>query len=169
METHGRADAAVAAELPADARQIDTGTPSGCSRHLPVRLSGADATEVAAELDAVPPVPASTTRLLRYLRAEPPTACAHRDPQILLNYLGGAADTGRSALRMDRALLAEVSRNSEPMWAVRHEITLNVLMVEKDGEPVLGTQWRTVPDILSADDVAALQALWRDALREVVS
>jgi mycobactin peptide synthetase MbtF len=33
---------------------------------------------------------------------------------------------------------------------------------------VLGTQWRTLPDILSGDDVQTLQAMWRDALLEVV-
>ena len=61
-----------------------------------------------------------------------------------------------------------MSRTPEPNAAVRHEITLNVAMVDKDGAPVLGTQWRTLPDILSAEDVAALQALWQDALREVI-
>lgn len=35
--------------------------------------------------------------------------------------------------------------------------------------PVLGTQWRTLPDILTADDVTTLQAMWQESLREVVS
>ncbi len=72
------------------------------------------------------------------------------------------------ALTLDRDLLMQVSRTPEPNLAVRHELTLNVAMVDKDGAPVLGTQWRTLPEILSADDVATLQALWQDALREVI-
>jgi mycobactin peptide synthetase MbtF len=41
-------------------------------------------------------------------------------------------------------------------------------VIDRDGSAVLGTQWRTLPDILSADDIAALQAMWQDALREVL-
>ena len=37
-----------------------------------------------------------------------------------------------------------------------------------DGTAALGVQWRTVPDILSADDIAELQQLWESQLREVV-
>jgi mycobactin peptide synthetase MbtF len=52
---------------------------------------------------------------------------------------------------------------------VRQEVTLQAAVLERNGRPVLGTQWRTLPEILSAADVAALQALWLDALREVLS
>ena len=53
--------------------------------------------------------------------------------------------------------------------AVAPEIGLTILAaVIGDGESrVLGTQWRTLPDILSADDVVTLQSMWQDSLREV--
>ena len=136
----------------------------------PVRLAGADAAAVAAELDAIPG-DGIDYALLRYLRGDTAERLGpQRDPQIMLNYLGRLRQVpGRSALTVDRSLLNDVSRIPEPDLAVRHEITLNVLMVEKDGAPVLATQWRTLPDILTADDVAALQALWQDAVKEVIS
>ena len=171
IETHGRADAAVSAGLADDSRQIDTGDTLGLlSAIYPVRLAGADAAAVAAELDAIPG-DGIDYALLRYLRGDTAERLGpQRDPQIMLNYLGRLRQVpGRSALTVDRSLLNDVSRIPEPDLAVRHEITLNVLMVEKDGAPVLATQWRTLPDILTADDVAALQALWQDAVKEVIS
>ena len=47
-------------------------------------------------------------------------------------------------------------------------VSLLRMLIDRDGSAVLGTQWRTLPDILSAEDVAALQAIWLDALREVL-
>jgi mycobactin peptide synthetase MbtF len=89
---------------------------------------------------------------------------------VLLNYLGRIHHAGGAqALLPDRALLAALSPTPEPNLAVRHELTLNVALIERNGVPVLGSQWRTLPDILSAADVATLQAMWQDALREVVS
>ncbi len=35
--------------------------------------------------------------------------------------------------------------------------------------PVPATQWRTLPAILTADDIAALQSIWQDALRELAA
>lgn len=170
METYGRADAVVSAGLADDSRQIDTGDTVGLlSAIYPVRLRSRDARGVAAELAAIPG-DGIDYALLRHLRTDTAERLgAHRDPQILLNYLGRLHQApGSSALVLDRDLMTEVSRIPEPDLAVRHEITLNVAMVDKDGSPVLGTQWRTLPDILSADDVATLQALWQDALREVI-
>ncbi|MGA9374611.1 MAG: non-ribosomal peptide synthetase, partial [Mycobacterium sp.] len=170
METYGRADGVVSAGLADDSRQIDTGDTVGLlSAIYPVRLRSRDARGVAAELAAIPG-DGIDYALLRHLRTDTAERLgAHRDPQILLNYLGRLHQApGSSALILDRDLLTEVSRIPEPDLAVRHEITLNVAMVDKDGSPVLGTQWRTLPDILSADDVATLQALWQDALREVI-
>lgn len=171
LETHGRADGVVSAGLAETTRRIDTGDTVGLlSAIYPVRLKSEDLAGVAAELAAIPG-DGIDYALLRYLRTDTAERLrTHRDPQILLNYLGRMrqAPTG-SALTLERDLLAQVSRIPEPELAVRHEITLNVAMVDKDGAPVLGTQWRTLPDILSADDVAAFQALWQDALREVIS
>ncbi|MEH3129445.1 MAG: amino acid adenylation domain-containing protein [Mycolicibacterium neoaurum] len=171
IETHGRADIAVSEGLADEHRQIDTGDTVGLlSAIYPVRLSSRDAIGVAAELAAIPG-DGIDYALLRYLRTDTGERLGgHREPQVLLNYLGRLRQVpGRSALTVDRALLNEVSRIPEPNVAIRHEITLNVLMVEKDGEPVLGTQWRTLPDIFTADDVATLQALWQEALNEVIS
>jgi mycobactin peptide synthetase MbtF len=65
--------------------------------------------------------------------------------------------------------VANVSPLPEPNLAVRHELTINAAVIDRNGSAVLGTQWRTLPDILSGDDVATLQAMWQDALREVIS
>lgn len=169
LETYGRADAVVSAGRAGDSRQIDTGDTVGLlSAIYPVRLHADDLRGVAAELSGLPG-DGIDYALLRYLR--PDTAqrlAAHREPQLLLNYLGRLHQPVSAALTLDRDLLMQVSRTPEPNLAVRHEITLNVAMVDKDGAPVLGTQWRTLPEILSADDVATLQALWQDALREVI-
>jgi mycobactin peptide synthetase MbtF len=51
--------------------------------------------------------------------------------------------------------------------AVRYELTIIAGVVGDAESPVLATQWRTLPDILSADEVATLQAMWQDALLEV--
>lgn len=171
LETHGRADGVVSAGLADHARRIDTGDTVGLlSAIYPVRLESPDLGGVATELAAIPG-DGIDYALLRYLRTDTAQRLgAYRGPQILLNYLGRMRQApAGSALTLERDLLSQVSRIPEPDLAVRHEITLNVAMVDKDGAPVLGTQWRTLPDILSADDVATFQALWQDALREVIS
>ncbi|WP_395311975.1 condensation domain-containing protein [Mycobacterium sp. AMU20-3851] len=169
LETYGRADAVVSAGYAEGHGQIDTGDTVGLlSAIYPVRLHADDLPGIAAELAELPG-DGIDYALLRYLRSDTAQRlAAHREPQILLNYLGRLHQPVSAALTLDRDLLIGVSRTPEPNLAVRHEITLNVAMVDKDGAPVLGTQWRTLPEILSADDVAALQALWQDALREVI-
>ncbi|WNG80208.1 non-ribosomal peptide synthetase [Mycobacterium sp. ITM-2016-00316] len=170
LETYGRADGVVSAGLVDDSRHIDTGDTVGLlSAIYPVRLESQDLRGVADELAAIPG-DGIDYALLRHLRSDTAERLgAYRGPQILLNYLGRMRQAPRgSVLTLDRDLLTQVSRIPEPNLAVRHEITLNVAMVDKDGSPVLGTQWRTLPDILSAEDVATLQALWQDALREVI-
>lgn len=164
LETHGRADAVVAAGLADDSGRIDTGDTVGLlSAIYPLRVAD----------DTVAPIPGDGIDypLLRYLRTDTAERLgAHRDPQVLLNYLGRIHHAGGSdALLPDRDLLAKLSPTPEPGLAVRHELTLNVALLERDGVPVLGSQWRTLPDILSATDVAALQAMWQDALREVIA
>ncbi|MGN7780983.1 amino acid adenylation domain-containing protein [Mycolicibacterium sp. 22603] len=171
IETHGRADIAVSAGLADDHRQVDTGDTVGLlSAIYPVRLASDHAIGVAAELAAIPG-DGIDYALLRYLRTDTAERLGgHREPQVLLNYLGRLRQVpGRSALTVDRALLNDVSRIPEPNLAIRHEITLNVLIVEKDGAPVLGTQWRTLPDIFTVEDVATWQELWQEELTEVIS
>jgi mycobactin peptide synthetase MbtF len=107
--------------------------------------------------------------LLRYLR--PDTAerlRAHPEPQLLLNYLGRLHFGGSgNGLRLDRDLIAGVSALPEPGVAVRYELTIIAGIVGDADTPMLATQWRTLPDILSAHEVASLQEMWQDALREV--
>ncbi|WP_326549184.1 amino acid adenylation domain-containing protein [Mycolicibacterium sp. ND9-15] len=157
LETHGRADGLVDG--------ADTSDTVGLlSAIYPLRVrSASDVAEIPG--DGV------DYGLLRYLR--PDTAerlTALHEPQLLLNFLGRVhVGLDGGALRPDRALLAAVSPLPEPHLAVRHELTVLAAVVGGTDAPVLGTQWRTLPDILTADDLATLQAMWQESLREVVS
>ncbi|MFG1932280.1 amino acid adenylation domain-containing protein [Mycobacterium sp. NPDC048908] len=155
IETHGRADG-----IAADADTSDT--VGLLSAVYPLRI------HAPTVFDDIPG-DGIDYGLLRYLR--PDTAerlRAHREPQLLLNFLGRLSfGVGRGGMRLDHGLLAEVSTLPEPLVAVRHELTIIAAIVGDADAPVLATQWRTLPDILSADDVATLQAMWEDALREV--
>lgn len=86
----------------------------------------------------------------------------------MLNYLGRTeAARGRSA-ELDRTLLAGASLLPEPELAVLHELTVTAaVMLDATEAPVLATQWRALPDIFTADDIAVLQSLWEDALSDV--
>jgi mycobactin peptide synthetase MbtF len=157
IETHGRADTAVTSDT-------DTGDTVGLfSAIYPLRVE-ADPGRL--------PVDAATGidyGLLRYLRPDSAQRLRqYREPQLLVNYLGrmhAGDDVG--ALTPDRALLLGVSPAPEPDAAVRHELTLAAAVLGGADGPVLVTQWRSLPDILGADDIAALQTLWQNALREV--
>lgn len=157
LETHGRADGALDG--------ADTSDTVGLlSAIYPLRVrSVGDVTQIPG--DGV------DFGLLRYLR--PDTAerlAAYREPQLLLNFLGRVhVGVDGGALRPDRALLAKVSTSPEPHLAVRHELTILAAVLGETDAPVLGTQWRTLPEILTADDVTTLQAMWQESLREVVS
>ncbi|CKR38148.1 peptide synthetase mbtF [Mycobacterium tuberculosis] len=72
-------------------------------------------------------------------------------------------------LAVDRALLADVGQLPEPEQPVRHELTVLAALLGPADAPVLATRWRTLPDILSADDVATLQSLWQGALAEITA
>ncbi|MGV0805658.1 amino acid adenylation domain-containing protein [Mycolicibacterium setense] len=164
LETHGRSDA-----LLSDHHEVDTGDTAGLlSMIYPLRLGADDARGVAAQVAAIPG-DAIDYGLLRYLREDTAERLGnHRDPQVLLNYLGRIElDASDHALLQDRSLQTGVTPIPEPNVAVRHELTIMAAVIDRDGEAVLGTQWRTLPDILSADDIATLQAMWLDALREV--
>ncbi|MCV7336300.1 amino acid adenylation domain-containing protein [Mycobacterium senegalense] len=165
LETHGRSDAVVS-----DRDEVDTGDTAGLlSMIYPLRLTADDARGVSAQMAAIPG-DAIDYGLLRYLREDTAERLgAHRDPQVLLNYLGRIElDASDHALLQDRSLQADVTPIPEPNVAVRHELTIMAAVIDRDGSAVLGTQWRTLPDILSGDDIAAMQAMWLDALREVL-
>ncbi|WP_029109645.1 non-ribosomal peptide synthetase [Mycobacterium sp. URHD0025] len=165
LETHGRSDAVLS-----DHDEVDTGDTAGLlSMIFPLRLRADDARGVAAQVAAIPG-DAIDYGLLRYLRADTAERLgAHRDPQVLLNYLGRIElDASDHALLQDRSLQTGVTPIPEPNVAVRHELTIMAAVIDRDGDAVLGTQWRTLPDILSAEDIATLQAMWLDALREVL-
>jgi mycobactin peptide synthetase MbtF len=155
IETHGRADT-----VTADADTSDT--VGLLSAVYPLRIDKPEA------IDEVPGE-GIDYGLLRYLR--PDTAerlRAHPEPQLLLNYLGRLHFGGTGdGLRLDRDLLAEVSALPEPGVAVRYELTIIAGIVGDADTPMLATQWRTLPDILSADDIAKLQSMWQEALHEV--
>ncbi|MBE1549019.1 mycobactin peptide synthetase MbtF [Mycobacterium sp. OAS707] len=157
IETHGRADA-----ITDDADTSDT--VGLLSAVYPLRIDTPEAiTKIAGD--------GIDYGLLRYLR--PDTAerlRAYPEPQLLLNYLGRLHFGGSgNGLRVDRDLLAKVSALPEPGVAARYELTIIAGIVGDADTPMLATQWRTLPDILSADEVATLQSMWQDALREVAS
>lgn len=163
LETHGRADSVVSDD-------VDTGDTVGLlSAIYPVRISSEAAHEVSVEIAAVPGH-GIDFGLLRYLRADTAERLsAYPEPQVLLNYLGRVhLGASGDAMQLDGALLAGASPVPEPNYAVHHELTLMAGIIDHGGTTVLGVQWRTVPDILSADDIAELQQLWESQLREVV-
>ncbi len=163
IETHGRADT-----VTADADTSDT--VGLLSAVYPLRVQSADLCDVEAAIDAIPG-DGIDYGLLRYLR--PDTAerlTAHPEPQLLLNYLGRMHfGNGGEGLRLDRDLLADVSALPEPGVAVRYELTIIAGVLGDADAPVLATQWRTLPGILSDDDVATLQSIWQDALLDLMT
>lgn len=164
LETHGRADTVVAGA------DVDTGDTVGLfSAIYPVRISSEAPQQVSAEIAAVPGH-GIDFGLLRYLRADTAERlAAYPEPQVLLNYLGRVhLGASGAALQLDGALLAGASPVPEPNYAVHHDLTLLAGIIDHDGTAALGVQWRTVPDIFSADDIAELQQLWESQLREVM-
>jgi len=154
LETHGRADSLV--------HDADTSDTVGLLTAIyPMRVSA------HGVMDAIPG-DGIDYGLLRYLRPDTAEQLeAYADPQILLNFLGRIHVAVGGAMRPDRALLANVSPLPEPDLVVRHEVTILAAVIGEGDSQVLGTQWRTLPDILSAADVATLQSMWQDSLREV--
>jgi mycobactin peptide synthetase MbtF len=164
LETHGRADG-----LFGDGELVDTSETVGLlSAIYPLRVDTEDPRRVRELLTAIPG-DGVDYGLLRYLRGD----TAHRlatfsGPQLLLNYLGRAEVGGTSGLWLDRGLLTGVSPLPEPDLAVRYELSLIATVLGSGDHQVLVTQWRALPDILSEADIAALQALWTQALEEMV-
>ncbi|MBV9321584.1 MAG: AMP-binding protein, partial [Mycobacterium sp.] len=168
LETHGRADALVD---PGGGDAIDTTDTVGLlSTIYPLRVDSADPRRVGEQLARIPG-DGVDYGLLRYLRADTGRQLAEfRGPQLLLNYLGrtdlGATEAG---LRLDRELLAGLPPLPEPDLAVRHELSILATVLTAGDEPVLVTQWRALPDVLGDADLAALQSIWGNALREVAT
>jgi mycobactin peptide synthetase MbtF len=168
LETHGRADA-LAGGSGQDA--VDTTDTVGLlSAIYPLRVDSADPRRVGALLAAIPGGGVDYG-LLRYLRTDTASQLAgFPEPQLLLNYLGridiGAGGTG---LWLDRELLGGLSPLPEPDLAVRHELSILASVLAVDDQHVLVTQWRALPDIFGDEDITALQALWSDALREILT
>ena len=155
LETHGRADGFV--------DDADTSDTVGLLTAIyPLRVQ-------SSQDCAAVPGDAIDYALLRYLRADTAERlAAYREPQLLLNFLGRVhvgLDAG--VMKMDRALLAGVSPVPEPNLAVRHELTIMAAVLGENDAPVLATQWRAIPDILTETDIAVLQSMWQDALREI--
>ncbi|GLE51220.1 amino acid adenylation domain-containing protein [Mycobacterium montefiorense] len=167
LETHGRADSLV--DEPGS-HTIDTGDTIGLlSSIYPVRVDSTDPQDVGEWLAAIPG-DGLDYGLLRYLRTDTAGRLASLPgPQVLLNYLGAAHTGGGSVLTMERGLLAGVSPQPEPDLAVRHELTIMATVLPFEGQRVLAAQWRALPDILDDADIAALQQLWIESLREVVT
>jgi mycobactin peptide synthetase MbtF len=152
LETHGRADLDETA---------DTGDTVGLlSAIYPLRIHSDGPTDLAR-------IPGSGIDygLLRYLR--PDTRLRELpEPQLLLNYLGNL-HVGVGDLELDRELMAEVGRVPEPGQAARHELTVVAGILGTGAARVLATQWRALPGILDETDIAALQGLWIQTLREL--
>lgn len=167
VETHGRADTVISTRGQGD---VDTGDSVGLfSAIYPVRISAESPSQASAEIAAIPGT-GIDFGLLRYLRADTAARLgAHRDPQVLLNYLGRVhLGAGGDAMKLDGSLLEKVSPTPEPNTAVRHELTLLVAIIDHQGQAVLGVQWRTVPGIFSDADIEELQRIWGEQIREVV-
>jgi mycobactin peptide synthetase MbtF len=161
LETHGRADI-----VTSDADTSDT--VGLLSAIYPLRVPSAHARDIGDEIDAIPG-DGIDYGLLRYLRSDTADRLrGHPEPQLLLNFLG-RIDFGVSGeeLRLDRSLLSGVSVLPEPDAAVRFELTINALVLTDGDSPVLATQWRALPDVLTETDIAVLQSMWQVALREV--
>ena len=166
LETHGRADGLVDGP---GAYTIDTSDTVGLlSSIYPVRVDSTDPRHVGEQLAAIPGH-GLDFGLLRYLRADTAARLAGLPgPQLLLNYLGAAHTGGGAALTPARELLAGVSPQPEPDLAVRHELTIMATVLPFDGQRMLAAQWRAPADILNDADIAALQKLWVESLREMV-
>lgn len=156
LETHGRAD------IDIDETADTSDTVGLLSAIYPLRIHSDGSTDLAR-------IPGSCIdySLLRYLRSDTRLR-EHPEPQLLLNYLG-SVHVGVGDLELDRELMSEVGRVPEPEQAVRHELTVVAGILGAGDARILAAQWRALPDILDDADIAALQELWTDALREMAT
>ena len=172
LETHGRADAIIDAQFNATRGQpVDTSDTVGLlSAIFPLRIDSPDPQRVGELLAAIPG-DGVDYGLLRYLRTDTARQLAGlAEPQLLLNYLGRADlnGGGQPGLRLERNLLTDVTPLPEPDLAVRHELGIFATIATVGEHSTLLTQWRVLPDIISETELAALQNIWNEALRELV-
>ena len=167
LETHGRADALF--DGGGLSRAVDTTETVGLlSAIYPLRVGTEDPRGVRELLRAIPG-DGVDFGLLRYLRGDSANRLAHfSGPQVLLNYLGRADVGVTSGLWLDRGLLTGVSPLPEPELAVRYELSVVATVLGSGDHQMLVTQWRSLPDILDEADIDALQAMWTQALEEMV-
>jgi mycobactin peptide synthetase MbtF len=156
LETHGRADVDI------DETADTSDTVGLLSAIYPLRIHCDGPTDLAR-------IPGSFIdySLLRYLRSDTRLR-EYPEPQLLLNYLG-SVHVGVGDLQLDRELMSEMGRVPEPEQAVRHELTVVAGILGTGDARVLAAQWRALPDILDGADIAALQELWTDILREMAT
>ena len=135
----------------------------------PLRVDTDDPRQVRELLNSIPG-DGVDYGLLRYLRSDTASRLARfRGPQLLLNYLGRAEVGGTNGLWLDRGLLTGISPLPEPELAVRYELGIVATVLGSGEHQVLVTQWRSLPDILDKSDIAALQALWTESLKEMAT
>jgi mycobactin peptide synthetase MbtF len=164
LETHGRAHALID-----EADDLDTTETVGLLTAIyPLRMSDATPAQVGQQLAGIPG-DGIDYGLLRYLRSDTAEQLgSYPEPQLLLNYLG-RADLPVTGLRLYRELLAGLTPVPEPDLVVRHELSIFAAVLTVGGQSVLTTQWRALPSILSSANIAALQGLFDEALREILS
>lgn len=156
LETHGRADVDV------DETADTSDTVGLLSAIYPLRIHSDGPTDLARIHGSV-----IDYGLLRYLR--PDTRLRELpEPQLLLNYLG-SVHVGVGDLDLARDLMSGLGHVPEPQQAVRHELTVAAGIVGTGDARVLVAQWRALPDILDDSDIAVLQQLWIEALRELTT
>jgi mycobactin peptide synthetase MbtF len=170
LETHGRADALFDGNAQAAGRVLDTTDTVGLlSAIYPLRVDTDDPLRVRELLSTIPG-DGVDYGLLRYLRGDTASRLAgFSGPQLLLNYLGRAEVGGTNGLWLDRGLLTGISPLPEPELAVRYELGIVATVLGSGEHQVLVTQWRSLPDILDKSDIAALQALWTESLKEMAT
>lgn len=163
LETHGRAE-----DVLDGIDGVDTADIAGLLTAIyPLRVDRPDPAAVARELAAIPGA-GIDYGLLAYLRADTAARLgAHPGPQLLLNYLG-RVDRGGAGPALAPGLLTGMPTVPEPDQAVRHELSIFAAVADLGAGPTLMTQWRTLPDVLSETETAALQALFTEALGELV-
>lgn len=149
------------------------GTVGLLSTAYPLRIGGTDPlgigarglVERVARQHSAMPGRSVDYGLLRYLRGDTAAMLRkYRDPQVLLTYLGHDLGFEGNLLRRDEWLSVLGSPVPEPDSAVRHELSIDVLIIQTIEGPTIGTLWRAIPEVLSRSEVTELQSIWHKQL-----